>query len=78
MWLAKVVAPLTPIYYHFTRTPPIFTSDSLYILTSNSDISSEKARRELGYTSRPIRESIGDAVAWLKAHGKLIPVSVGA
>jgi len=78
MWLAKAVAPLTPIYYHFTRTPPIFTSDSLYILTSNCDISSEKARRELGYTNRPIRESICDAVAWLKAHGRLIPVSAGA
>ena len=73
MWLARLVAPLTPIYYFFTRTEPVFTSDSIYVLTSNSDISSQKARRELGYSARPLRESIADAVRWLMQAGMLRP-----
>jgi dihydroflavonol-4-reductase len=32
---------------------------------------SEKARRELGYTSRPARQAIGDAVGWFRANGYL-------
>jgi dihydroflavonol-4-reductase len=30
-----------------------------------------KARRELGYTSRPYREAIADAIAWFKQAGYL-------
>jgi len=73
MWLAQAVAPLTPVYYFLTRTEPIFTSDSIYVLTSNSDISSNKARRELGYSPRPLHESIADAVRWLMQAGMLRP-----
>ncbi len=32
---------------------------------SNSNISSEKARIELGYKPRAIRESIRDAISWV-------------
>jgi len=30
-----------------------------------------KARRELGYASRPYREGLSDAIAWFRAHGYL-------
>jgi dihydroflavonol-4-reductase len=30
-----------------------------------------KARRELGYASRPYREGLSDAIAWFRAHGRL-------
>jgi dihydroflavonol-4-reductase len=33
--------------------------------------SSEKAERELGYTTRPIDDAIRDAIAWFRAHGML-------
>ena len=32
---------------------------------------SDKARRELGYVSRPASAAIADAVAWFRAHGYL-------
>ena len=32
---------------------------------------SEKARHELGYTPRPARQAIGDAVDWFRANGYL-------
>jgi dihydroflavonol-4-reductase len=33
--------------------------------------SSAKAMRELGYTPRPAREAVTDAVAWFRANGML-------
>ena len=33
--------------------------------------SSEKARRELGYTTGPLDVAIGDALAWFRASGKV-------
>jgi nucleoside-diphosphate-sugar epimerase len=33
--------------------------------------SSDKARRELGYTTRAVDDGIRDAVAWFRAHGVL-------
>ncbi len=70
-FLAQITAPLTPIYYRFTKTKPIFTSYSIKVLRSNSFISSRKARNELGFNPRPIRESIYDMVQWLFENGFL-------
>lgn len=33
--------------------------------------SSDKAKRELGYATRPLDDAIGDAIAWFRAHGML-------
>jgi dihydroflavonol-4-reductase len=30
-----------------------------------------KARRELGYSARPYREGIADAITWFRRHGYL-------
>lgn len=50
---------------------PMFTVYAIKVLQSNCEISSEKARKELGYTSRSMRESIADGLSWLKEHGKI-------
>ena len=51
-----------------TKTRPKFTSSSLRILRGNSRFVCNKARRELGYTTRPLEETIQDAVDWFKAN----------
>ena len=33
--------------------------------------SSDKAIRELGYTPRPAREAVADAIAWFQSNGML-------
>lgn len=53
------------------KAKPMFTVYAIKVLQSNCDISSEKAKHELGYTSRPMSESIRDGLEWLKANGKL-------
>ncbi len=62
--LAEFAAHFTPTYYHLTKASPRFTPYSLEVLQSNSQISHEKASRELGYRPRPLYESIRDAVHW--------------
>ncbi len=70
-WLAQFVAPLAEIYYDFKKQPPLYTKYSLYVLRSNANFSHEKASRELGYTSRPLNETVRDTVNWLKEVGKI-------
>lgn len=65
-WLARFAALFTPLYYRLTHTRPIFTTYSLATLVSNSYISSAKARRELGYNPRPIRDTLSDTINWFR------------
>jgi len=67
--LAKFIATFMPIYYKITKIKPYFTKYSIDVLLSNSNISHEKATRELGYNPRPIKESIRDTISWLKQIG---------
>ncbi|MGI6192479.1 MAG: NAD-dependent epimerase/dehydratase family protein [Christensenellales bacterium] len=69
MWLAQVFAPLAELYYKLLRQPPLFTSYSMYTLQSNSSFSHEKAAKELGYSPRPLSETMEDTVSWLREAG---------
>jgi dihydroflavonol-4-reductase len=64
MQLARISARFTPLYYQFSRSKPRFTPYSLDTITSNSVISHAKAGRELGYTPRPLHETLADTVRW--------------
>lgn len=50
---------------------PLMTSFSVYNLARNNSFDSGKARRELGYRTRPYRETIRDEIHWLRASGKI-------
>ena len=51
-----------------TSRRALLTPDALEALTAPFRVDDGKARRELGHTSRPIAESVRDAVAWLATH----------
>lgn len=68
--LAKFASLFTPMYYSFAKVTPRFTPYSLEVLRSNSNISHAKATQELGYTPRPLYDTIRDAVKWFKEYGK--------
>lgn len=63
-WLTRAAVPLAEAYYRITKTRPRFTSYALYTLQGNSVFSSRKALMELGYSPRPIEETMRDTVAW--------------
>lgn len=69
LWLVRLAAFFTPIYYKLTHTKPRFTSYSIKVLKSNCLISSDKSKRELGYSPRPIYKSIEDSIKWFKRMG---------
>ena len=62
--IAMVVAPLAELYYKITKTRPVLTRYALETVFSNSEISSEKARKELGYQPIKLEKSIPDTVRW--------------
>jgi len=66
--LASAAAQVAAFWYRLTRTRGRFTPYSLETVNSNSDISIAKARRELGYTPRPIADTIRDTVLWWKEY----------
>jgi len=63
-WLARFIGTVATPYYQLARVKPLFTAYSIDVLGSNSLVNSAKARSELGYSSRPVREAIADAVMW--------------
>lgn len=71
--LAQLVAKVTPLYYRLSKTKPRFTPYSLETLASNSVISFEKARRELGYSPRPLSTTIADTIRWFIQNKSLLP-----
>jgi dihydroflavonol-4-reductase len=50
---------------------PFATRDGLRMARQHMFFSDAKARRDLGYMSRPYREGIADAIAWFRAAGYL-------
>ncbi len=48
---------------------PIYTRVTLHALRSNRRISRDRAEQDLGYTSRPMAETVRDTIGWFAAHG---------
>ncbi|HEY5730918.1 MAG TPA: SDR family oxidoreductase [Anaerolineales bacterium] len=74
--LAKWAAQFMPHYYQLKKTSPRFTPYSLEVLQSNSNISHEKATRELGYQPRTLYESLADTVKWFVGQKTLVPIKI--
>jgi dihydroflavonol-4-reductase len=50
---------------------PFITMDGLRMAGHHMFFDDSKARRELGYVSRPYREGLSDAIAWFRSRGYL-------
>jgi len=71
MFLAKIGAPFVTGYARLRKQRPLFTSESLSVLSGNTRMSHAKAARELGFNPRPLRETIEDTFAWFEQAGEL-------
>ncbi len=71
LWLAKLALPFFTLYYKIKKRKPVFSRYSLYTIHVNSRFSSEKARRDIGFSPRPFRQTMADTAAWLKEQGML-------
>jgi len=72
IWLARIGLPFITMYSYLTGTKPLYTSESLTIISEgNRQISHAKARAELGHDPRPLTNTIHDLLVWFKENGKL-------
>jgi len=64
-WLAELGLPFLQAWSRMSGNKPLYTRESLEILkTAHTNISSEKASRELGYHARPFNETLKDTITW--------------
>jgi len=70
LWVAKMVAPFAEVYYRLFHKTPLFTRDSLRIISENGLFSHEKASRELNYITRSLKETLTDTALWIRACGQ--------
>ncbi|MBE0677676.1 MAG: NAD-dependent epimerase/dehydratase family protein [Bacteroidales bacterium] len=68
-WLAHIGAVVLNMHATVTGRVPLYTSMSLDTLKeSHRNISSAKATRDLGYSSRPFEETMADTIRWFKGN----------
>ena len=66
-WLAEVGVPFLKAWARVSGNKPLYTKESVEILkTAHTNISSKKAQNELGYESRPFKDTLRDTIEWFK------------
>jgi nucleoside-diphosphate-sugar epimerase len=70
-WLLRTLGFIGGAASRFTGRPPTITPEAARMVTRHVACDSAKAMRELGYRAAPLREMVGDCVAWLAAEGLL-------
>ncbi|MCU1279499.1 MAG: hypothetical protein JWM53_3045 [bacterium] len=71
MWLARVGAPFATAAARVAGKQPLYTRHSLHALRNHQLVSHDKATRELGYTPRPLVETLTAAFDWFRDAGAL-------
>ena len=73
MFLARFWAPFQVVLDRSRGRRPLYTPAALRIMAhGNRRISSAKAREELGFSPRPLAESVKDAYRWFNDGGMLV------
>ena len=70
-WFAYITGIFSECYSKIVKEEPLFTSYAVYTLGTNSNFTSKKAQEQLGYTIRPIEETIKDTIEWFQKQGKM-------
>lgn len=69
IWLARIGIPFMGLYSMINGSKPIYTRESLSIIQSgNRKISSDKAKADIGFKSRPLNITLHDTYTWMKQH----------
>ncbi len=71
LWLARMASPLVVATSKLLGTRPLVTPYALQIIACNYHFKHDKAKAELGYTPRPIEDTLGDMLAWYRSAGYL-------
>jgi len=66
LWVARAMAVVGERVAHMSGRKPLISRESLSSLLCNFAVSSEKARRELGYHPRSNREGFAQTIRWIR------------
>lgn len=69
--LANLFAPAAETTAKLLRMEPLYTAESLMALRSDVRFDRSKAGEDLGYSPRPLRDTLRDTYAWFAANGQL-------
>ena len=69
IFAAKIMGRMMEASAKRTGKKPLMTTFNVYSLARNNQFDSGKAQRELGYRTRPYRETIHDQIQWMKQEG---------
>lgn len=64
LWLARLSAPLMEVWANMTKSPPLYTRESIQVLGDNDAFEHTKASTELGHKPRPLEETLKDTYDW--------------
>ena len=67
----KFITIFSPLYYRITKKKPLLTPYAIKVLLSNSYVDNSKAKKELGYSPRPLKNSIEDSIKWFMTEKSL-------
>jgi dihydroflavonol-4-reductase len=70
-WLARFAGMISTSFILRRNKKPLFTAYSIDVLRSNSVVNCSKARSTLGFSARPIIDSLKDTVDWFKHEAKV-------
>jgi len=71
LWLARLSAPMMEVLANITKSPPIYTRESIQVLGDNDDFDHSKASAEIGHHPRSLKDSLQDTYDWFKKAGML-------
>ncbi len=69
LWLAYVGAPFLSLTAKLAGKRPLYTAAALSALSEDANFPIEKAKREFGYSPRPLQETVRDHVDFMIAEG---------
>lgn len=66
--IIKLISPFIELHAKIKHKKPLFTGFSMDCLKQNSNYSSSKAMKDLGYTIRDLKESIKDTIEFIQSN----------
>lgn len=67
-WFALATSYFAELYYFLLRKKPLYTHYSMQTIKSNYNFSNQKARDNIGFSPRSLRESLSDMTNWIIDH----------
>ncbi|XP_010275589.1 PREDICTED: uncharacterized protein LOC104610585 [Nelumbo nucifera] len=69
LWLVEIYGWISVLFSRITGRLPLISPPTVYVLRHQWAYSCEKAKVELGYNPRSLKEGLGEVLPWLKSLG---------